>query len=93
MPSTESKYLGITITTDLSWNWHITKVAQKANNTLGFLRRNLKTSPKSTKDCAYKTLVRSRQQLEYACQVWDPYRVKNIQKHVRHPALEKCCPC
>ena len=36
-----SKYLGVTITNDLSWNRHIDRVAAKGNQTLGFIRRNL----------------------------------------------------
>ena len=75
--SNEAKYLGVTISTDLSWKKHTNNVASKANKTLGFLRRNLKTSCISTKDCAFKALVRP--QLEYACQIWDPYRVNTTQ--------------
>ena len=54
----ETKYLGVTISTDLSWKKHTNIVATKANKTLGFLRRNLKISAISTKDQAFKTLVR-----------------------------------
>ena len=35
------KYLGVTTTSDLRWNTHVSKVCTKANRTLGFLRRNL----------------------------------------------------
>ena len=48
------KYLGITITSDLRWNTHVSNVCTKANRTLGFLRRNsqntnlLPPKPKST---------------------------------------------
>ena len=38
-----AKYLGITISDDMSWNKHIEKTASKANSKLGFLRRNVKT--------------------------------------------------
>ena len=34
------KYLGVTIINDLKWNTHISNVCTKANQTLGFLRRN-----------------------------------------------------
>ena len=37
-----SKYLGVTITTDLKWNQHVASRCHKANNTLAFLRRNLR---------------------------------------------------
>ena len=75
--SSDSKYLGVTISTDLSWKKHTSNVATKASKTLGFIRRNLKVGSISTKDQAYKALVRP--QLEYACEVWDPHTDKNIQ--------------
>ena len=74
----EAKYLGITITKDLSWDKHISNVCAKANKTLGFLRRNLKISSKCIKETAYKTFVRPI--LEYACTVWDPYQQSSISK-------------
>ena len=36
-----AKYLGVTITSDLSWNKHVNNIATKANHTLSFLKRNL----------------------------------------------------
>jgi hypothetical protein len=36
--TTESKYLGITISNDLSWATHIRSISAKANRTIGFLR-------------------------------------------------------
>ena len=35
------KYLGVTITSDLGWNTHVSNVCTKANRTLGYLWRNL----------------------------------------------------
>ena len=34
-----TKYLGLTITSDLKWNSHIQKLTFKANSVLGLLRR------------------------------------------------------
>ena len=73
-----AKYLGVTITSDLSWNIHIQNTCKKANNTLNFLRRNIKISCPRLKEQAYKTLVRPH--LEYAATVWDPHTKTNIQK-------------
>ena len=57
---------------------HISRIANKANSTLGFLRRNLKRSPSKLKEIAYFSMVRSL--LEYSCPVWDPYRQGDINK-------------
>ena len=43
------KYLGVTITSDLRWNIHVSNVCIKANRTLGFLRRNLYSCPHEVK--------------------------------------------
>ena len=43
------KYLGVTITSDLRWNTHVSNVCIKANRTLGFLRRNLYACPQEVK--------------------------------------------
>ena len=53
-----AKYLGITITENMDWGQHIYDISSKATKTLGFLRRNLAFAPRSTKEVAYKTLVR-----------------------------------
>ena len=47
---------------------HISDISSKATKTLGFLRRNLAFAPRSTKEVAYKTLVRPK--LEYAALIW-----------------------
>ena len=74
---TDSKYLGITINSKLSWNNHIGNVCTKANSSIGFLRRNVQIS-QHIKSNVYKTLVRP--QVEYAAAVWDPYTWENIDK-------------
>ena len=64
------KYLGVTITSDLRWNAHVSNVCTKANRTLGFLRRNLYSCPQQVKEAAYKGLMRPV--LDYGSSVWDP---------------------
>ena len=59
-----AKYLGITITENMDWGQHISDISSKATKTLGFFRRNLAFAPRSTKEVAYKSLVRPK--LEYA---------------------------
>jgi len=47
------KYLGVDISSDLSWDTHINRISKKENNTLGFLRRNIKIHSKSLNSSAY----------------------------------------
>ena len=65
----EVKYLGVTMDSKLRWNKHIPDIATKANNTLGFIRRNVTTTNEEVKSLAYKQLVKPV--LEYACCSWD----------------------
>jgi hypothetical protein len=67
----QNPYLGVHLSDDLKWSCHITKVTKKANNILAFLRRNLQNCPRTLKETAYKTLVRSI--TEYSCTVWNPH--------------------
>jgi hypothetical protein len=80
-------HLGIDITSTLSWNNHITKIANKANGKLGFLRRNLRSVPLTVKTHAYQSLVRPH--LEYCSPVWDPYTLQNSKclESVQHRSL------
>ena len=74
----QAKYLGITITSELGWSEHVDSISNRANSTLGFLRRNLRHSPKGIKELAYFSLVRSK--LEYSASIWDPHKRKDIDK-------------
>ena len=67
-----TKYLGVELTSKLTWNAHISSKISKANSVLGFLRRNLTQCPQSVKEQAYFTLVRPH--VEYACTAWDPHQ-------------------
>ena len=70
--------LGVTISSDLKWLRHVTKISNKASRTLGLLKRALSPSSQNDKSIAYKMLVRP--QLEYASEVRNPYTIKCIQK-------------
>ena len=79
LESTDSaKYLGINISKTLNWNNHINEITNKANRTLGFVKRNVKTRNEAVKKLAYKTLVRP--QVEYVSSVWNPHTKQNISK-------------
>ena len=45
-------YLGVSISENLEWGDHISKIVSKANSTLGFLRANLKGCPSKLKEIA-----------------------------------------
>ena len=75
---TNHDYLGVTISSDLNWLRHVTKISNKASRTLGLLKRTLSPCSQSFESIAYKMLVRP--QLEYASEVWNPYTMKCIQK-------------
>lgn len=81
------KYLGIHLTSDLSWTSHISNIVASANRTLGFLRRNLKPATAEIKQLAYSTLVRSK--LEFASSVWCPWQsyLSNKLESIQNRAL------
>ena len=53
----DSKYIGVAINNDLSWEHHTRNITANANLTIDFLRRNKHACPKGVKAVAY-TLVR-----------------------------------
>jgi hypothetical protein len=79
-------YLGLQISEDMKWSSHINNTAKKASSTLGFLRRNLKYSPKNCKKTAYITLVRSI--MDYGGIIWDLYLQTDVDRleRIQHQA-------
>ena len=73
-----TKYLGVTLSEDITWNKHIDSITSKANRQLGFIKRNLKIKNQDLKTKAYKAYVRPT--LEYCCSVWDPSQQKQIDQ-------------
>ena len=71
------KYLGVTIANDFSWDLHIDEIAAKASQRLGFMKHVLFHAPRKVKRVAYLTLCRPL--LEYACEVWDPFIVRQMK--------------
>ena len=71
-------YLGICLNHKLSWNPHITQLCNKANRSLGFLHRNLKTSPMHIKEEAYKQLILPV--LQYCSTICNPHQHYLIHK-------------
>ena len=100
LKSTEStKYLGVTLTKDLTWGKDVDNIRAKANKQLAFVRRNIRTRSSSRKEKLYNTLVRPH--IEYATTAWDPHiskqkhslemvqrRAAKCLRHATHPRLE-----
>ena len=74
-----SKYLGVNISDNLSWHNHIQATAAKSNRTVGFLRRNLRECTPKVKAATYQTMANIRPIVEYAATVWDPTEKGEIQ--------------
>ena len=72
-----SNYLGVTLTSNLSWNKHVENVAAKGNRTIVFVKCNPRECTKPVKAASYTTLVHPV--LEYALTVWDPTMDHNIK--------------
>ena len=64
-----AKYLGLLISHDMDWYPHISSVAHKAHQRLGFVRRTLRGCPYKYREIAYQSLVKS--QMEYSAAIWD----------------------
>ena len=74
----ENPYLGVIISENLKWSTYINKICNKANSTLGFIRRNLKHCNQKFKETAYISLVCSL--FDYSSTVWDPHLQKDIDR-------------
>ena len=53
--TTKTEAMGVTISSDLSWSRHADNVVKKADFTMGFLKRNIRSAPQAAKATAYKT--------------------------------------
>ena len=73
-----SKYLGVEISSNLTFNNHIQKICTSANRSVGFIKRNIRTKSRDISEMAYKTLVRPL--VEYSSSVWSPNTDKYIGK-------------
>lgn len=62
------KLLGVHITNSLDWNYHVDKVAKRAGQSLGILRKARKLLPLTALGTLYKTRVRAV--MEYCGPIW-----------------------
>ena len=65
------KYLGVLLSSDISWSAHVQSVCSKARKLVGLLYRQFYTSNanRDTMLKMYTAIIRPH--LEYAAQVWD----------------------
>ena len=87
-----ARYLGVDVSSNLSWGSHIDRITGTAHKTLGFVKRNIRTKMLGVRETAYTTLVRP--QLEYAAAIWDPHhkdKIDQIEKVQRRAACWTSC--
>ena len=79
-PVDSAKYLGVTLSKDLTWNNHVNNMISSAYKTLGFVNRYVCTTNQSVRELAYKTLVRPQEE-NASTKVNSDIKVEIIQKH------------
>jgi hypothetical protein len=78
LESVESeKDIGVTIDSKLNFEKHIQTQVNKANQTVGIIRRSFRYLYFKTFCLLFKSLVRPI--LEYVSSVWNPYKTKDIE--------------
>ena len=85
------KYLGLNLTSNLSWSDHINSISTKAKKLVGLLyRRFYRNTDSQSLLLLYLALVRPH--TEYASQVWNPHLQKDIGQleRVQKFALRMC---
>ena len=75
---TSIKYLGVTVTSNLSWSAHIDNTCVKARKQLGRLYCHFHPAGRRALSRLYKSTVLPL--LDYCACVWDPHQVAKIQK-------------
>lgn len=76
-PCKSVKYLGVTISSNLTWSEHIASTCKKAKRHLGLLHRSLYRSPPLIRKQIYQSAILPK--LEYCSSVWDPHHRSEIE--------------
>lgn len=72
------KHLGVHLSSDLTWNYHVAKICSQCRRLLGFIFRTCRSANVRTFKLLYVAIVRPI--LEYCSAVWSPFGVGNTQK-------------
>ena len=74
--SSSVKYLGVILSSDLTWSKHIERTCKKANRSLGLLHRKFSQAQPSLRKKIFRSVILP--QLDYCSSVWDPHLKKDI---------------
>ena len=69
--------LGVRLTSKFNWKEHCDRISNKANRSLGLVKRTLKPCNPEVKERAYKALIRPL--LEYASAAWNPHTNRDTE--------------
>ena len=94
-PSPFVRYLGVTLSADLSWSKHIQSVCKSAKHHLGLIHHQLHKVPSKVRHQIYRSCIIPK--LDYCCAVWDPHLQKdkhaldNVQKFAGRVVTQMWC--
>ena len=77
-PSTSVKYLGVTLSSKLTWSEHVTTICKAAKKQIGLIHRQLHQAPVDVRRKIVQTTILPK--LEYCSAVWDPHQKQDIAK-------------
>ena len=88
-PETHVKDLGVWLSADGTWTYHINDIVRRANKIAGWILSVFKCRSQEVMLTLYKALVRPI--LEYCCLVWSPNKIADIQalENVQRSFLRK----
>ena len=76
-PSSHTRDLGVYLSDDCSWTFHINKMTAEARKMAAWVLGAFKDRSVLTMLTLFKSLVRSK--VEYCCPLWDPTKIGDIQ--------------
>ena len=75
---TSLKFLGATLSNNLSWYEHINNICLRSKRQLGLIHRHFYAAARVARERLYVSTVLAY--LDYCSSVWDPHHQKNIAK-------------